>query len=218
MKSYALIGLAAVAGVSGKKDVDQEAAEIAQQEHFALQLDGLKGFYDGYYRSFYKVTSHEEIADLDDCLNGETIENIVAMSGFVSHPMALFEMKNLKEDMNLFGEGAEVMEDLSACHFEKSFFDLWGMCQDNKEICAMSQITENLTKNMFVLMGKLTAMAETMKEFPAEDEGEYHEQMRELGSDAGTFLRVIYNYQTPEQIAEQASREQNSGRRHHGKY
>lgn len=151
-------------------------------------------------------------------MNDATIENIVAVSQFVNNPLAMFEMKNIKEDMNLFGEGAEIMEDLSACHFEQSFFDVWGMCQDNKEICAMSQITENLTKNMFVLMGKMTAMAETMKEFPSEDEGEYKEQMREIGTDAGTFLRVIYDYKTPEQIAEDASRSDSSSRRHHGNW
>jgi hypothetical protein len=206
MKSYALIGLACVAGVSAKKTEAQEVAELAQQEKLSHQLNGFKGFYDGYYRSFYKVNSHEEVKNLDDCMNDATIENIVAVSQFVNNPLAMFEMKNIKEDMNLFGEGAEIMEDLSACHFEQSFFDVWGMCQDNKEICAMSQITENLTKNMFVLMGKMTAMAETMKEFkPTEDgeelnEEEYYENMREIGTDAGTFFRVIYNYQTPEQM------------------
>lgn len=38
---------------------------------------------------------------------------------------------------------------------------------------------------MFVLMGKLTGMAETLNDFPSEDPDEYKEQMRELGTDAG---------------------------------
>ena len=62
----------------------------------------------------------------------------------------------------------------------------------------MSAITTNLTKNMFVLMGKLTSLAETLKGFPSTEEDEYNEQMRELGADAGTLLRVIYNFETPE--------------------
>ena len=37
------------------------------------------------------------------------------------------------------------------------------MCKENKDACKMEQITENLTKSMFVLMGKLTSMAETLK-------------------------------------------------------
>ena len=132
MKSYALIGLACVAGVSAKKSEEQEALDLAKQEKLTTQLNGFKGFYDGYYRSFYKVSSHEEIKNLDDCLNDKTIENIVAVSEFVNNPLALFELKNIKEDMNLFGEGAEIMEDLSACHFEQSFYDVWGMCQEDK--------------------------------------------------------------------------------------
>ena len=71
----------------------------------------------------------------------------------------------------------------------------------------METITQNLTKNMFVLMGKLTGMAETLKSFPAEEEDEYREQMRELGSDAGTFLRVIFAYETPEHAAELEKKE-----------
>ena len=126
--------------------------------------------------------------------------------------------------MNLFGEGAEIMSDLSACHFEQSFYDVWGMCQENKELCAMSQLTENLSKNMFVLMGKLTAMAETMKDFKVDEDGEavemssedYYEEMREIGTDAGTFYRTIYNYQTPEQMEKASKKEESTSRRHHG--
>ena len=73
-------------------------------------------------------------------------------------------------------------------------------------------------------MGKLTAMAETMKDFKADEDGvkpemsadEYFEEMREIGTDAGTFFRVIYNYQTPEQRKESAKKEESSSRRHHG--
>jgi hypothetical protein len=91
-----------------------------------------KGFYDGYYRSFYKVSSHDEVKALDECLNDKTIDNIVAISGLINNPMSMFELKNIQEDMNLFGEGAEVMEDLSNCHFEQSLYDVWGMCQEDK--------------------------------------------------------------------------------------
>ena len=113
----------------------------------------------------------------------------------------MFEMKNIKSDLNLFGEFAEVAGDLSACHFESSGKDIWDMCAENKELCEMETITGNLTRSMFVLMGKLTSMAETLKNFPAEEQDDYREQMRELGSDAGTLLRVIFAYETPENKA-----------------
>ena len=89
------------------------------------------------------------------------------------------------------------------------------MCAENKEACTMETITQNLTKSMFILMGKLTSMAETLKKFPADDEGEYEEQMRELGSDAGTFLRVVYNFETPAHIQEKADRRKELNERLH---
>jgi hypothetical protein len=39
--------------------------------------------------------------------------------------------------------------------------------------------------------------------------------MRELGNDAGTLLRVLFNFETEEQLAEEASRDSSSSRRHH---
>ena len=175
MKSYALMGLAAVAGVNalGADKEAKEAEKLAKEEKLTLQLEDFKGFYDGYYKAFYKTNSRDE--SQADCLNEDTISNMVSLSDMVHNPMALFEMKNIQADMNLFGEGAEVMQDLSACHFESSFFDLQAMCKTEAKPCEMSNITENLTKNMFVLMGKLTSMAETMKEFPSDDESEYQE-------------------------------------------
>ena len=72
----------------------------------------------------------------------------------------------------------------------------------------METITQNITKSLFVLMGKLTGLAETLKSYPAEEQDEYREQMRELGSDAGTFLRVIFAYETPENAAKIAKQKQ----------
>merc|ERR1719215_2180951 len=49
-------------------------------------------------------------------------------------------------------------------------------------------------------------MAETVKDFPADDNGDFKEQMREFGSDAGTFLRVIFNYRSADEKARDAKR------------
>ena len=68
------------------------------------------------------------------------------------------------------------------------------MCSKEPEECKVDKIIENLTKNMFVLMGKVTSMAESLKDFPATEDGEFKEQMREFGSDFGTFMRVLFNF------------------------
>ena len=211
MKSFAILALASVSALGQTEEQKQ-----AQDDLMYLQLDGFKGFYDGYYRSFYKVNSHETINE--KCMDDTTIDNIVAMGDIIHDPFSLLDISKLHEDLNLFAEGAEIMSDLSNCKFEQSIFDIMAMCkevdEDNVSKCAMSHMTENLTKNMFVLMGKLTGMAETMNDFPSEDPEEYSQQMKELGSDAGTFLRVLYNFQTPEQ-AEASSHSSSSARRHH---
>ena len=139
--------------------------------------------------------------NLAKCMDEKTITNMVNIGDIVENPLSMFQMKNIKSDLNLFGEFAQVAGDLSACHFESTGKDIWDMCKQNEELCSMETITQNITKSLFVLMGKLTGLAETLKSFPAEEEDEYREQMRELGSDAGTFLRVIFSYETPENAA-----------------
>ena len=47
---------------------------------------------------------------------------------------------------------------------------------------------------MFVLIGKVTSLAETFKGFPASETEGFREQMKELGQDAGTLLRVTFNF------------------------
>ena len=210
MKTFAVLALASVSALT------PEEKQIADDKLYT-QLDGYKGFYDGYTRSFYKINSHEQVNE--DCLDEKTIDNIIAYADIINDPFSLLDFSKINEDLNLFAEGAEIMSDLAACKFEQSVFDIMAMCKEvdenNVSKCDMSHITENLTKNMFVLMGKLTGMAETMKDFPSEDPEEYHEQMRELGTDAGTFVRVLYNFQTP-QMAEEAAHHTSSTRRHHG--
>merc|ERR1711990_993823 len=211
MKNFAVLALASVSALGMSAEEKQ-----AQEDQMYVKLEGYKNFYDGYYRSFYKINSHETINE--KCLDDTTIDNIVAFGDIIHHPFSVFDVSKIHEDLNLFAEGAEIMSDLSNCKFEQSVFDIMAMCKEKDEDgvskCAMSVMTENLSKNMFVLMGKLTGMAETMKDFPAEDPDEYQMQMKELGSDAGTFLRTLYGFQTPEQAAQAASHT-SSARRHH---
>lgn len=89
---------------------------------------------------------------------------------------------------------AEIFEDLSTCHFEKSAFDLMSMCTKDPKACAFPTITQNLSKDMFVLVGKLTSMAEVLQDFPSKDREDFGEQMMEVGSTTGTTLRVMFNF------------------------
>ena len=66
-------------------------------------------------------------------MNDETIANMIELGGIIENPLSLFELKNFKSDLNLFGAAAEVTSDLAACHFEQPFFDIWGMCKGTAE-------------------------------------------------------------------------------------
>ena len=96
------------------------------------------------------------------------------------------------------------------------------------DTCSFGTISGNLSKNMFILMGKATSMAETFKDFPAPDTSDFKEQMREFGSDLGTALRVVFAFQTEsDKEAEPAVHHSKympkdfnprADNRHHGKY
>merc|ERR1711977_455354 len=101
-------------------------------------------------------------------------------------------MKNIQQDFNMFAQMAEIMENLSACKYEKSAFDIMGMCTKHPEKCLLPKVTENMTKNMFVLIGKMTSLAEVLQDFPDPDPAQYEEQMKELGSTGGTWTRVLF--------------------------
>ena len=181
MKFFTLAAIAAV-----------QATPTVQESNMMWGVEGFKGFYDGYYKSFYKKPLPE---GKDACLNEETVENMTKLGGFVSNPIAAFSnLGNVQEDFNMFTEISEVFENLASCRFEESVIDITKMCLANPDDCLMPKLTENFTKNMFVLVGKMTSLAETMQNFPAKDNSEFREQMKEFGEDAGTALRIVFNY------------------------
>lgn len=88
-----------------------------------------------------------------------------------------------------------IYENVSKCKFEESLLDILKMCTSHPDQCQVSVLLQNLSKNVFVLVGKATSLAETFKGFPSSENDEFREQMKELGQDTGTFIRVIFNYE-----------------------
>ena len=155
-------------------------------------IDGIKGFYDGYYTSFYKGSLPKS---MEECLNEDSIKDVVAMEKILMDPLSIFtKIIDFNRDMQEFRTFAAIFENLSKCHFEESAFDIFNMCTRNAGDCMPQKLLENLTKNMFVLVGKVTSLAETFQGFPAKTGDGFKEQMKELGQDAGTWVRVIFNY------------------------
>ena len=113
-----------------------------------------------------------------------------------------------------------VTANFNECNFRKPMHDIKKFCntpqidkdaknltpQDGEEddspkmktdICSFGTILSNFSKNAFVLMGKSSNMAETFKEWPAENPDQLMVQSMELGDDFGTFLRVGLDYMSP---------------------
>ena len=173
MKFFQLAALAAVseaAYLTPKVESTPEVQGMVDQSMWAIE--GVKGFYDGYYKALYKRAT----PDMEKCLNEETAKNIATLEGLVLDPVgALGKIADIQNDFNLFGEMAEVFENLSQCHFEESVFDIIGMCAADPEACLMPKLTENVSKQMFVLVGKLTSLGETMNGFPSPDTDTFRE-------------------------------------------
>ena len=155
-------------------------------------VDGVKGLHDGFFKAFYKSSSSP---DQDQCLNDETINNLIVYGSLAADPLNIFShITDVQKDFNIFADGAQIMENFSKCHIEGPAFDILHLCSTDDNACAPTKLLENLTKNMFVLVGKMTSMAETFKGFPATERDSFKEQMMEVGDDFGTFWRVVFQY------------------------
>ena len=184
MKFATIAALATVASA--------DAAADKQKENTMWYVDGVKGLHEGFYKSFYKSSSGSKN---DECLNDETINNLITYGNIAADPLNIFSnIANIQADFNIFADGTEIYENFGKCRLEGPTFDIIELCAKDATACAPTQLLENLTKNMFVLVGKITSMAETFKGFPAVGRDDFKEQMSEVGDDFGTFLRVIFQY------------------------
>ena len=197
--------LLAIAALFTTAHAEEELPEIEGVDHdeemkTMWYVDGIKGFYDGYYKSFYK---HSISGEMKECLNNETIGNMIRFHQVLTHPLDLFKPENFGNDFNLLTEGTQILTDLHECKFFETFGDIKAQCAEDPDKCAMGQITQNLSKNMFVLIGKLTSLAELFGNFPSQNNDEFADQMYELGDDAGTLLRSLFDFSDGNDVPEQ---------------
>ena len=125
------------AGLFGGKSTEEKLAK--QKADTLWYAAGIKGYYTGFYKSFYK---QEMPAESAKCLNDETIENMITMQNLVTDPLgAAGNIADIQKDMNVFTSMAEVMENLSVCHFEQSAFDLLALCTKDPKACSMATLS-----------------------------------------------------------------------------
>ncbi len=180
MKFYSAFALATAASAV-KLTGEEEPNKILDTTVWGIE--GFKGFYDGFYHDFY----HQKMSDDEkQCLDDSTVLKISHLFETALNPTTF--------DMSVIGEGSQVFSDIMACHFEKPVLDVMSFCKSSPEDCQIAKMTENLSKNVFLLVGKVSELAEMIKEFPSKDDEEFKHQMRTIGADVGTAAQVVFNF------------------------
>lgn len=79
---------------------------------------------------------------------------------------------------------------------KSSIQDIYAFCYVNADNCSAATIMSNMSKNMFVFIGKFTEITEVMKDFPSVEVEEFHAQTLALGGDLGSMIRVVLAYES----------------------
>ena len=99
-------------------------------------IDGARGFYHSYYKSFYKTSEMPQ--GMEKCLDGETVDNLYKFEQMAFDPLGTAaDLVDISKDLTLISEGSEAFFNLSNCHFETSVFDILGTCTAKPEACSI---------------------------------------------------------------------------------
>ena len=100
-------------------------------------------------------------------MNENTVKNIVDV-------VEVVESFDTSKIFNVFNEAMEVYNNFQECSVQQSINDLMSFCHVHPENCSGEAIFDNMTKNMFVLMGQVTSLTTIANEFPAETSDELY--------------------------------------------
>ena len=147
-------------------------------------IQGFKGLWQGYQAGFYKGAKK----DMGNCLSDKVIEDVMDIVEVVEH-------MDTSKIFNVFNQGMEVFNSFQSCSIQQSLDDITTFCSVHPTACTGQALMDNVTKNMFVLMGKATEVTTIIQEFPAETAAELYTQTSSLGNIVGTVLRLLSGFQ-----------------------
>ena len=147
-------------------------------------IQGLRGFWLGYETGFYK---NSKSGATSQCLNDNTVKDIVDIVEVVES----FDTSKL---FGIFNEAMSVYNNFQECSVQQSINDIVTFCNTHPQNCNGSALIDNLTQNMFVLMGQATQLSTVMNGFPAETAEELYTQTETLGNTLGTVVRVVSGF------------------------
>lgn len=122
-------------------------------------------------------------------MNEQTTDSIINFIEFFEKSPDMSKVFMIASDV------MAIANNLKICTSEGAFKDIKKFCKKDPENCSSTTIMNNLTKNMFVIFGKVTEMAEIFKAFPATETEDFYAQTYSIGGDIGTLVRVLLAYQ-----------------------
>ena len=104
-------------------------------------------------------------------------------------------ISDLNNPLTLVDKIIQVFTNLqTTCSLETSTKDLYYFCERNVSQCTPSSFLENMTTNMFLLIGKFTEVSEILNDYPSNNSDILYSQTHTIGSDIGTSLRILSGF------------------------
>jgi hypothetical protein len=185
-----ILALSATALAKDKKPVPPTPAPVPEEVVPAdgyntpvFYIEGFRGLWVGLEKGLFKTADTGAM-----CLNDKISEKVIKVVE------AIVDLDFTK----LQGMLSDIMEigmNLSQCSFD-GFVKVFDYCFEDAENCGPNKLMANIQKNMFVIMGKFTDVANIIKEFPPVHAAELHDEIYAIGEDLGTLARVILGYET----------------------
>lgn len=180
--------VASILAIASAKRTFLRAVEPEPQNQTAIYLQpikmmkGVSNFYQGYVEGLTKQKTMQ-----GQCFDEKTMENA----------FKLIEELQTMDQSKIFQalpQILQIMTSFTECNMTNPIMDKMIRCYYSTTpdpTCEFSHITENISKNMFVVMGKFTDISTILGTFPASEEKEFLDQCRQIGLDFGTMLRVL---------------------------
>ena len=158
--------------------------ETPEQNELDYVLQGGRGFYQGFQKGLYKIEKVE-----DSCLNKEAEEKIVQLFG-----MILKQKFDMNKMMTLVADIMTITQSIQSCSV-RSISDIGDFCfHSGVNSCTPDKIADNVQKNLFVLMAKMTDISNLVMGGIPKDAEQAYQFGQTLGNDVGGLIRIMLGF------------------------
>ena len=158
--------------------------ETTEQAELDYVLQGARGFYQGFQKGLYKAEKVD-----DSCLSKEAEEKIVQLFG-----MIIKQKLDMNKMMTLVSDIMTITQSISSCNIN-TISDIGKYCyHDNQLACTPDKISDNVQKNLFVIMAKVTDISNVVMMGVPKNADDAFQFGQSLGNDVGSLMRIILGF------------------------